>query len=212
MSLPVLMLGGGGHAKVLIEALRASSAAIAGIVDPDPMLAGATILNVPVLGGDNIVKRFPPGEILLVNGLGSVGLPVKRQAVFDRFKEDGYRFATVVHPSAIIASDVELEEGAQLMAGVVIQPGCHIGSNTILNTRASVDHDCCIGDHVHVAPGVTLSGGVMVGNVSHIGTAATVIQGIKIGEASIVGAGAVVVNDVTAGATVVGVPAKAVGR
>jgi len=208
MSQSVLVLGAGGHTKVLIEALLASSAIIAGIVDPDPALAEGTILGIPVLGNDDVVRGFSPSEILLVNGLGSVGLPSKRQQLFENFKKMGYRFATVVHPSAIVASNVELNEGAQIMAGAVIQPGSRIGRNVIVNTRSAVDHDCIIGDHVHIAPGAILSGGVSIGEASHIGTGATVIQGICIGAESVIGAGAVVLTDVPSFITVVGVPAK----
>jgi sugar O-acyltransferase (sialic acid O-acetyltransferase NeuD family) len=209
---PVMVLGAGGHAKVLIEALLANSVEIAGIFDADPKMVGVTLLGVPVLGGDELIKKFPLTEIRLVNGLGSVGLPVKRRELFEQFKGMGYSFATVVHPSAVVASDAELGEGAQIMAGVVIQPGSRIGSNVIVNTRASVDHDCIIGDHVHIAPGVTLSGGVVVGDSCHIGTAATVIQGICIESGSVIGAGALVVKDVPPSVTVVGVPAKVVKK
>ncbi len=208
MSLPVIILGAGGHAKVLIEALLKSGNLIAGIVDPDPKLAGVEILGVPVLGGDDVVNEFPPSEIQLVNGLGSVGLPFKRQQIFERFKGMGYKFATVVHPSAVVASDVELGEGAQVMAGAVIQPGCCIGINCIINTRASVDHDCIIGDHVHIAPGVTMSGIIKIGSDSHIGTGATLIQGISIGIGCLIAAGAVVIKDIADGAMVRGVPAR----
>lgn len=210
MNLPVIVLGAGGHAKVLIEALLASSAVIAGIVDPDPALAGIAILGVPMLGDDDVVAEFPSSEIQLVNGLGSVGLPLVRLQLFERFKALGYDFATVVHPSAIVASDVVLGEGAQIMAGAVIQPGSRIGINSIVNTRSSVDHDCIIGDHVHIAPGVTLSGGVKTGTGCHIGTGATVIQGITIGPDSVIGAGALVICDIPAKVTAFGIPAKVV--
>jgi UDP-perosamine 4-acetyltransferase len=206
--LPVIVLGAGGHAKVLIEALLQSGKVITGIVDPDPTLLGAEISGVPVLGGDEAVSAFPSSEIQLVNGLGSVGLPFKRQQLFERFKGLGYIFATVVHPSAVIASDVVPGEGAQIMAGAVIQPGSSIGINSIINTRASVDHDCIIGDHVHIAPGVTLSGGVSVETGSHIGTGATVIQGVSVGRGCLVAAGAVVTKVLVEGAKVRGVPAR----
>lgn len=208
MSLPVLILGAGGHAKVLIDALLAGSAAIAGLVDSDPGLSGTSVLGIPILGGDDVVTDFPPAEILLVDGLGSVGLPLRRHRLFNRFKDLGYSFATVVHPSAVVACDVALGEGTQVMAGAVIQPGTRIGVNVIINTRASVDHDCVIGDHAHLAPGVTLSGGVQVGAGCHLGTAATVIQGVVIGAQSLVAAGAVVTCDLDAGAKVRGVPAR----
>lgn len=208
MSLPIIILGAGGHAKVLIDALLATYAVIAGIVDPDLTLTGSKILGVPVLGGDEVIGEFPPSEVHLVNGLGSIGIPVKRQQLFEKLKGLGYGFATVVHPSAVIASDVVLGEGTQVMAGAIIQAGCRVGINCIINTRASVDHDCIIGDHVHIAPGVTISGGVTVGTCSHIATAATVIQGVSIGEKSLVGAGALVLKDVPPFITVVGVPAK----
>lgn len=208
MNFPVIILGGGGHAKVLIEALRASSVSIIGITDPKEGKKHGDVLGVPVLGDDSIVERHPPGSVLLVNGVGSVSVPKARKTLFDTFKHRGYDFATVIHPSAVVASDVALGEGSQVMAGVVIQPGCRIGKNVVVNTNSTVDHDCIIGNHVHLSPGVTLSGGVRVGDVVHVGTGATVIQGVSIGSNSIVGAGSVVIKDVHEDAEVVGVPAR----
>jgi UDP-perosamine 4-acetyltransferase len=210
MSRPVIIIGGGGHAKVLVEALRASSVAMLGITDADPAKHGTSVLGAAVLGGDDVLERHAPGTVLLVNGLGSVARPAARAALFDALKAKGYVFATVVHPSAVVASDAVLGEGAQVMAGAVIQPGCTIGENVVINTRAAVDHDCFIGPHVHVAPGVTLSGGVRIGGGSHIGTGAAVVQGVTIGKRCLVAAGAVVIADVAEGATVGGVPAKEV--
>ena len=208
MSLPVIILGAGGHSKVLIDTLQVSSAVIVGIVDADFALLGAKILGVHVLGGDEVVNEFSISEIHLVNGLGSVGLQSKRQKLFEKFKSAGYKFATIIHPSVAVSSDVVLGEGVQVMAGAVIQPGCQIGINNIINTRVSVDHDCVIGDHVHIAPGATLSGGVTIGAYSHIGTGATIIQGISIGSGCLIAAGAVVTKDVADGARVCGVPAR----
>jgi sugar O-acyltransferase (sialic acid O-acetyltransferase NeuD family) len=210
MSLPVIILGGGGHAKVLIEALRASNVTITGITDADPLKLRAAVMGIPVLGNDGIVDRQPPESIQLVNGIGSVNIPRTRTELFERFKARGFAFATIVHPSAVIASDAVLGEGAQMMAGAVIQPGCRIGMNSIVNTNATIDHDCEIGDHAHLSPGVTLSGGVRIGTGTHVGTGATVIQGIVIGKNCLVAAGAVVVANVPDGASVAGVPAKEV--
>jgi UDP-perosamine 4-acetyltransferase len=205
---PVIVLAAGGHAKVLVDALRLRSAEVLGIVDPDPAKIGERIFGVPVLGGDDEIAKYPVDAVRLVNGLGSVRDGSRRKALFMRFKAMGYRFASVIHPSAIIAADVDIGEGAQIMAGAVVQAGCRIGVNAIINTRVALDHDCQIDDHAHIAPGATLSGGVSVGNGSHVGTGATLIQGIQIGNESVVGAGAVVIRDVLDGVTVVGVPAK----
>lgn len=210
MSKSVIVLGGGGHARVLIDALNKQAINILGVIEKNIALNGDTILGIPVIGDESTVLSFPANNILLVNGLGSVGKDTKRAQLFKKFKERGYTFLEVIHPSLVIAANVVLGEGVQIMAGSIIQTGSWIGDNTIINTRASVDHDCIIGEHVHIAPGVTLSGSVKVGAGVHIGTGSTVIQGISIGENSIIGAGSVVISDIPAGVTAVGVPAREV--
>lgn len=204
---PVIVIGGGGHAKVLIDILLIRGNEVLGYSDVDTNQKGTKLLGVPMIGDDNIVLEHKPESVELVNALGSVRLPAKRKNLFDKFKDRGFTFASVIHPSAVIASDVEIREGAQIMAGAIIQPGSRIGLNTIVNTKTSVDHDCIIGDHVHLAPGTTISGGVTVGAGVHIGVGATVIQGVRIGDNSLIGAGSLVLKDVPKGAKVMGVPA-----
>ena len=212
MNLPVFIVGGGGHTKVLINVLRLRSMKILGITETDSTRIGTDVLGISVLGNDDVLSGYAPESLLLVNGVGSIHLPKARMAVFEKFKEKGFTFATVIHPAAVVAADVVLGEGAQIMAGAVIQPGSRIGMNTIVNTNVSVDHDCLIGNHVHLSPGVTLSGGVHIGDVVHLGTGATVIQGVTIGRNSLVGAGSVVVTDVPENAEFVGVPARKKSR
>ena len=204
---PLILLGAGGHAKVLIEALRRSGARIKAVATPE-IPKGGEYLGVPVMGGDDDVLLLSPGDISLVNGLGSTGALGRRKHLFEKFKAKGFSFARVIHPSSVIAGDAELGEGVQIMAGSVIQPGTTIGPNTIINTRASVDHDCTIGAHVHIAPGVTLSGGVRIDDSVHVGTGADVIQGISISKNSLVGAGALVIRPVDEQQMVFGVPAR----
>lgn len=206
--LPVILIGGGGHAGVLIEALRLQGRQILFATDDDEGLHGSEVSGVRIEGPDGRVLEVPPDSVGLVNAVGSVSAPTGRRRVFEQFVERGYRFEQVIHPTAVLASSVELGEGVQVMAGAVIQPSAIIGPNVLINTRACVDHDCVIEAHVHVAPGVTLSGGVHVHDTVHIGTGATVIQSVDIGREAVVGAGAVVVRDVAAGATVLGVPAR----
>ena len=208
MSLPVIVLGGGGHAKVLIEALQLSAADIIGVTDSKPILWNTRLLGVPVLGGDEVLERYRPGRVMLVNGLGSVGPPHSRMHLFEKYLGQGYDFATVIHPSAVLARDLQLGRGVQIMAGAVIQPGVVLCDNVIVNTRGSIDHDSYVGSHTHLAPGVTLSGQVTVGSGVHIGTGAAVVNNIQIGSNSLIGAGSMVLRDIPEAVTAYGVPAK----
>lgn len=210
MSLPVIVLGAGGHAKVLINALQLCSVQVLGITDPDSALVGQAVLGVPIIGTDDELQNYSAGEVLLVNGLGSVGLPLARRRLFDEYRKLGFAFATVIHPAAVVGADVEIGEGSQVMAGAVLQPGVCIGKNVIINTRASVDHDCQIGHHTHIAPGTTLSGDVHVGVGSHVGTGVSIVQGVRIGDGSLIGAGSVVLKDLPSGVKAYGCPAKVV--
>jgi len=210
MTRPVMVVGAGGHAKVVIATLQAGSIEIIGVTDSNLDKVGKLVLGIPVVGTDKAILEYDPEKILLANGIGSVDLPTIRTEIFSYFKNLGYSFITPIHPSAVVASEVTLGEGAQIMAGAIIQPGCHIGSNSIVNTGASVDHDCLIGSHVHLAPRVTLSGGVEIGDGVHVGTGAVIIQGVHIGRNGLVGAGAVVLKDVVENTKVIGVPAREV--
>ncbi|MDR0138027.1 acetyltransferase [Metabacillus idriensis] len=205
MNKPLIIIGCGGHASVLEDILISQNRYILGYTDDRPLIK---YTSSPILGNQEKVLEYQPDQIKLVNGIGSVGYTKIREYIFRKFKKLGYTFETIIHPSAIIATKVVIEEGGQIMAGTVIQPGVIIGANSIINTKTSVDHDCVIGKHVHLAPGVTLSGNVHVERRCHVGTGATVIQGIHIGEAALIGAGALVNKNVMKGTKVIGVPAK----
>lgn len=207
---PVIILGAGGHSKVLINALQRQSANIIGITDPDPSKIGENILGVPVIGTDDVISKHNQESIYLVNGIGMIDNNQRRHDIFYSFKNRGYSFTSVIHDSAVISADAVISEGVQIMAGAVIQPGCKVGSNSIINSRACIDHDSIIGVHVHIAPGVTISGGVQIGDGTLIGIGATIIQGINVGAYAIVAAGAVVVHNIPDRAKVIGVPAKVV--
>ena len=201
MTAPVIVLGGGGHAKVVADCLRLSDFEMLGIVDPALTRGEKIFERLICLGGDDVLDDYTPESVRLANGIGSTGDMARRRAVFENFRARGYQFVTMVHPSAVVAASVTLAQGAQVMAGVVIQAGSTIAMNTTINTGALVDHDCRIGDHVHVAPGAVLSGGVFLDAGVHVGTGARIIQGIKVGASAVVGAGMTVLDDVEAGAT-----------
>jgi len=206
----IIIVGAGGHARVLIDTLLASGVQILGIVDANTEQVGGKIRGIPVLGGDEVLHGFTPGNILLVNGIGSSRSTDLRKVVYERFTAEGYEFMNAIHPSAVISPSAVLMSGVQIMAGVVIQPDALIKQNVLVNTGVTIDHECRIEAHAHLAPGVTLSGSVSVGEGAHIGTGSVVIQGVRIGCGAFVAAGAVVVGDVPDGQKVMGVPAREV--
>ncbi|MGZ0076704.1 acetyltransferase [Methylomonas sp. YC3] len=196
MSKPVILLGSGGHARVLLDMLRRLEIEILGIADPH-RLPGSEHFGVRVLGDDSAIRAYAADGIALVNGIGSLpGDGGLRANLYQRFLAQGYRFKAVVDPRAFTASDVQLANGVQVMAGAIIQTGTQIAENCIINSGAIVEHDCRIGRDAHIAPGAVLSGGVELGDKVHIGTGATIIQGLRIGSGSVVGAGSVVTRDV----------------
>lgn len=206
--LPLIIIGSGGHSRVLIDGLQMLGRTILFCTDVDSSRKGETLLGVPVKGDDQLIAEFAQSKVQLVNGIGSIGKPSLRKTIFENWTGNGYEFAGIVHPSAIVSPTAMIEQGAQIMAGAIIQSGAVIGRNSIVNTGASIDHDCHIGPHTHIAPRVTLSGSVRVGGCTHIGTSASVIQCISIGTRCIVGAGATVLNDLSDDTVAFGTPAK----
>jgi sugar O-acyltransferase (sialic acid O-acetyltransferase NeuD family) len=202
---PLVLLGAGGHARVLAALARASGYKILGVCDPALGAKAVAIWEgLEVLGDDGAMERLAPDRVALMLGIGQQTTGNLRERLFTSWRERGYNFPTLVHPFAWVAPDVSLRPGVQVMAGAVIQPGCEVGENSIINTRASVDHDCRIGRNVHVAPGSTLCGSVRVDNSAFIGAGATITQGVCIGEGAVVGAGVTLVRDLAPNRTVIG--------
>ena len=187
----IIIIGGGGHSRVLLDILALEKARVLGFSD----LKEKKDIGIKYLGDDRaILKKYPAKDVVLVNGVGSVRLPQERQKIYERFKVLGYRFRPVVHPQSVRSSNIVLGEGVQIMAGVVINPGVKIAEDVIVNTSASIDHDCRIGAHTHIAPGVVVSGEVIIGKGCHVGIGAKIRQGTKIGDHVFIKMGAVVVE------------------
>lgn len=208
LSRPIIIIGAGGHAKVLIDALKRLGAPILGICTKNSAAVHSGLLGIPTICNDDELKKYSPESVTLVNGIGGVKDTSQRREVFSRLKMLGYVFSQVIHPASVISPDAMLGEGVQVMAGAIIQVGVKVAENAIINTKTSVDHDCQIGSHVHLAPGVTICGDVKIGDSVHVGSGATIIQGISLGAHSLIGAGTLVHKNVPAGATVIGVPGK----
>ncbi|WP_371315774.1 acetyltransferase [Aeromonas sp. sif2433] len=187
---PLIVLGAGGHASVLVDILRSQGRSPMALVAPAAGVARAALTDIPLWHDEERILTHTPDEVELVNGIGSLPGSSLRSDLFARYRALGYRFAQVVSGRAIVSDHAVLAEGAQIMAGAILQAGTRIGPNSIINTGAIVDHDCQIGGDNHIAPGAVLSGGVVTGEGVHIGTGAAVIQGISIGAHAVVGAGA----------------------
>jgi sugar O-acyltransferase (sialic acid O-acetyltransferase NeuD family) len=204
----LIVIGAGGHAKVVLDMAVTCGWPVLGLTDPDPLKTGSSVLDHKVLGGDEQVEQHGYGEVMLAMGIG--GLPLRMER-FESFRQAGFSFASLVHPSAVVATSVRLADGVQVMANATIQPDVTLGTNCVVNTAASIDHDCVIADHVFVAPGAVLAGSVRVGIGAMIGTGAVLLPGVGVGAHAVIGAGAVVTCDVDNGARVVGVPARQIG-
>lgn len=192
------VLGGGGHAKVVIDSLTASGATIAGLIDPR-LNVGQQLLGVPVIGGDEWMTQLEPKVTRLANGVGATVKNRVNRKLFDLWSAQGFAFVSVVHPSAIIGAEVELSPGCQIMAGAILQPHAKIGVGTVINTAVSIDHDCVVGAHCFIAPMATLCGGAQVGEGAFIGAGATLLPGVKVGDNALIAAGVVVDTDVADG-------------
>lgn len=210
----VIGLGAGGHAKVVIEILRAAGVHdVVGLLDPRRDLWGSDVLGVPVLGGDELIpSHYDAGVRLMFVGLGSDADMRPRSRLYRHGREAGLDPVSAVHPAANVSPSAFAGAGVTIMAGAIVNAAARLGEDVIVNTAAVVEHDCVLGDHVHVATGARLAGGVQVGNGTHIGLGACVREGVRIGSDVVVAAGAVVIADVESGLVVAGVPARPLRR
>lgn len=201
----VVIVGAGGHAKVVIELIRAAGEyEIYGCTDAAVKIA--SVLEVPVLGTDEILISLPARGIRLA--MPAIGDNSLRLATAQNARELGFAWANAIGPVATISRSAILGRGIAIMNGAIINAGTRIGDLAIINTGAVVDHDCEIGEAAHVGPGSTLAGKVTIGAGALLGAGTTVIPGVRIGEGAVVGAGSVVIHDVPPRSVVAGVPAR----
>jgi sugar O-acyltransferase (sialic acid O-acetyltransferase NeuD family) len=215
MKLPIIIIGAGGHAGVVADALLAADEQVLGFTDADPSLHGRMRCGLPVLGDDRALGAHTPRTLALANGIGGVGerrAGSMRRDLQLRLSERGWQFVGVRHPSAIVSRFARIGPDVQLLAASVVQAGADIGPGCIVNTAAVVEHDVSLGAWVHLAPRALVCGDATIGSCSHIGAGAVVRQGLRLGEGTLVGAGAVVVKNFADGCMLVGVPAQAMER
>jgi len=204
----VVIIGSGGHAKVVIELVRAEGKyQIKGCTAPGE--SGFVLGDVPILGTDSMLPA------MLANGVKkafvAIGDNHLRLRLLAQVSEMGFELINAVSPNAVVSPSAILGRGIAIMAGAIINASAEIGDGAIINTNAGVDHDCRIGSGAHVGPGSALAGNVEIGCESFLGAGSCVVPGVRIGSRAIVGAGSVVVRDIPDDVTAMGVPARITG-
>ena len=198
---PVILVGAGGHASVIADSLKRDERTVLGVVNPTPPQK-KKYFGFDYLGTDEVLSDYVNRDVELVNGIGILPNYSRRKEISKSFGEMGFVFATIIDPTVIIGSGVEIGQGAQIMAGVILQANSVIGRDCIINTGAYIDHDCTIGDQSCVAPGAVLCGNLTIGNDVFLGASACVLQGIEVGNDVVVGAGVTVRCNISTGCRV----------
>lgn len=199
---PIHVIGAGGHGKVIVRALLDLGYRIAGIFDDNVKLRGASLLAVPILGP---IEQVGNAERLPT--VIAIGDNVLRHRIAQQFALD---WLTVVAPRTIVDSTARLGRGSMILHGAVVGVDAYVGEHVIVNTLASVAHDCHLDSFVHVAPGVHLAGHVTISTGAFLGVGAVAIPGVSVGPWSTVGAGAVITRDLPGGIVAMGSPARVV--
>jgi UDP-perosamine 4-acetyltransferase len=200
-----VIVGSGGHAKVVIDILRSSRTYdLIGLTDTDPNIK--TTMGLPILGNDSILPQLHAEGIKYC--FVAIGDNKRREEISDYVKGMGFDLINAISPYSWKSTSVDLGEGIAIMPGAVINAESVIDDNAIINTGATVDHDCVIGSSSHVAPGCSIAGNVHVGRGEFLGIGCKVIPKMTIGEWTTVGAGSVVVEDLPGHSIAFGVPAR----
>ncbi|MDZ8050438.1 MAG: acetyltransferase [Aulosira sp. ZfuVER01] len=195
------VIGAGGHAKVVASTLIAAGHKVVGFYDDNPTTWGSQIFNIPVIGAVSELTSQSCSHAIL--GIGSNAV---RKHLAEKLD---FEWMTVVHPFAWVHPEVSLGVGTVVCAGAIVQPYAQIGSHVILNTKASVDHDCFVGDYVHIAVS-HLAGGAAAEEGAFLALGSVVFPGVRVGAWSTVGAGAIARKDVPPKTIVAGVPARVI--
>ena len=209
MKKKIIIVGGGGHAKVLIDLVKTlKSFKIAGIVDPK-IKKGKKISGIKVLGDDNILPLLKKkGYKSLALGIGSEGNNLKRYKIWKNLTDKGFKFPTLIHKNSFTSKNTKIGEGSQIFNQSVVNSGTSIGAITVINTSTIVEHDCKIGSNVFTGTRATLCGGVIIEDNTFIGAQSCVLPKVKVKKNVLIAAGSLVNKSIEKNIFVKGVPAK----
>ena len=203
----LIIIGASGHGKVIADiAIKMNKWQSIAFLDDDESIK--TSMGLKVIGKMADAFTYKDEADFFV----TIGKNATREKVQGKLMDQGMTVVKLIHPSAVIGTDVEIGMGTVVMAGVVINSSSRIGEGCIINTSSSLDHDNIIEDYVHISPGASLAGTVKVGRGSWIGIGSVISNNVNICSGCKVGAGAVVVKDITEPGTYVGVPVRRVDR
>ena len=193
----IVVYGGGGHGKSVIELIIAlGTYTILGIID-DGLEKNDTIMNIPILGGQEILPKLSSkGIYQAVNAVGGIGDINSRKNVFNKLKDSGLNCPSVVHPAAFIEPSAEIEDGIQVFPKAYVGSEVHIGFGSIINTGAIVSHECIIGAYANISPGAILAGNVRIGDSVLVGMGVTINLNVEVGNGARIGNGATIKSDV----------------
>jgi UDP-perosamine 4-acetyltransferase len=211
----VIIIGAGGHGKVVLEILQLSGDfGIAGFIDADSARQGERIelagQSYEILGAINQIPKLKKQGV--TGAVVAIGDNRIRMGYALEVKKAGLKLISAIHPQSLISPTAKLGENLCIAAGAIIGTEALIGDSCIINTGAILDHECRVGEGVHIAPGAVLAGRVTIESRAFIGMGSRILPCLTIGQNATVGAGAVVIADVPGDATVVGIPAKAVQK
>jgi UDP-perosamine 4-acetyltransferase len=205
----VVIVGAGGHGKVVLDILQAAGEhRVVGFLDADSSMAGTTIGGVNILGNVNLLPKLKQQKVS--GAVIAIGDNRVRAGYAKLLRDEGLELISAIHPSAVISPSATLGPNSVIAAGVVICAEARVGESVIANTGCVIDHECEIGAASHICPGALLAGRVRIGAGAFVGLGAKILPCLNIGENSVIGAGATVIHDVAAGVTVIGTPARVI--
>jgi sugar O-acyltransferase (sialic acid O-acetyltransferase NeuD family) len=208
MTPDVLIIGAGGHGRVVLDILHAvGTYNPIGFVDADPALSGTTIGGLPVLGPTNLLPKL---RKQVQGGIVAIGDNRMRLRYAALMAEHQIPLINAIHPTAAVSASASIGRNIVLCAGAIVGTEAILADSVIVNSNAVVEHECVIGPGAHIAPGALLAGRVRIGDAAFIGLGAKIIQCLSIGDGAVIGAGAVVLRDVPTQATAIGIPAQVI--
>lgn len=203
---PLILIGGGGHCKSVIEAAESAGYTILGVLDM-PENVGKDVLSTKIIGiDDEIPSSVDKAEFVIT--VGFIKNPATRIKLHNRVKEAGGKLATIIASTAYVSKYATIDEGTVVMHHAFVNAGARVGCNVILNTFTNIEHDVVIGDHCHISTGTMVNGDCKIGNKVFVGSQVVISNGLNICNDVIIGAGSAVVTNVIKKGIYVGNPAK----